>query len=64
MRLVHSRMASDTASFSVPVPLVTDPAEAAAQSVIPYHTGAAAYYAAQGIAPASPETAPEQEAAA
>jgi len=50
----------------VPVPLVTDPAVAAAQSVIPYHTGAAAYYTAQGITPAGPETgvSPEQEAAA
>ena len=54
----------DAVAAAVPVPLVTDPAEAAAQSVIPYHTGAAAYYTAQGIAPASPETAPEQEAAA
>ena len=54
----------DAVAAAVPVPLVTDPAEAAAQSVIPYHTGAAAYYAAQGITPASPETAPEQEAAA
>ena len=51
---------------AVPVPLVTDPAVAAAQSVIPYHTGAAAYYTAQGITPAGPETgaSPEQEAAA
>ena len=66
MRVVLSRMASDTASFSVPVPLVTDPAVAAAQSVIPYHTGAAAYYTAQGITPAGSETgaSPEQEAAA
>ena len=41
-------------------------AEAAAQSVIPYHTGAAAYYTAQGITPAGSETgaSPEQEAAA
>ena len=54
----------DAVAAAVPVPLVTDPAEAAAQSVIPYHTGAAAYYTAQGITPASPETAPEQEAAA
>ena len=50
----------------VPVPRVTDPAVAAAQSVIPYHTGAAAYYTAQGITPAGPEmdASPEQEAAA
>ena len=50
----------------VPVPLVTDPAVAAAQGVIPYHAGAAAYYTAQGITPAGPETgaSPEQEAAA
>lgn len=48
------------------VPLVTDPAVAAAQGVIPYHAGAAAYYTAQGITPAGPETgaSPEQEAAA
>ena len=46
--------------------LPIDPAVAAAQSVIPYHTGAAAYYTAQGITPAGPETgaSPEQEAAA
>ena len=56
----------DAVAAAVPVPLVTDPAVAAAQSVIPYHTGAAAYYTAQGITPAGPETSasPEQEAAA
>ena len=53
----------DAVADAVPVPLVTDPAAAAAQSVIPYHTGAAAWYAAQGIAPASPETAGEEGAA-
>ena len=42
----------DAVAAAVPVPLVTDPAVAAAQSVIPYHTGAAAYYTAQGITPA------------
>lgn len=56
----------DAVAAAVPVPLVTDPAVAAAQSVIPYHTGAAAYYTAQGITPAGPKTgaSPEQEAAA
>ena len=56
----------DAVAAAVPVPLVTDPAVAAAQSVIPYHTGAAAHYTAQGITPAGPETgaSPEQEAAA
>lgn len=56
----------DAVAAAVPVPLVTDPAVAAAQSVIPYHTGAAAYYTAQGITPAGPEAgaSPEQEAAA
>ena len=56
----------DAVAAAVPVPLVTDPAVAAAQSVIPYHTGAAAYYTAQGITPAGSETgaSPEQEAAA
>ena len=56
----------DAVAAAVPVPLVTDPVVAAAQSVIPYHTGAAAYYTAQGITPAGPETgaSPEQEAAA
>ena len=56
----------DAVAAAVPVPLVTDPAVAAAQSVIPYHTGAAAYYTAQGITPAGPETgaSPEQEASA
>ena len=56
----------DAVAAAVPGPLVTDPAVAAAQSVIPYHTGAAAYYTAQGITPAGPETgaSPEQEAAA
>ena len=56
----------DAVAAAVPVPLVTDPAVAAAQSVIPYHTKTAAYYTAQGITPAGPETgaSPEQEAAA
>ena len=56
----------DAVAAAVPVPLVTDPAVAAAQGVIPYHAGAAAYYTAQGITPAGPETgaSPEQEAAA
>ena len=56
----------DAVAAAVPVPLVTDPAVAAAQSVIPYHTGAAAYYTAQGITPAGSEAgaSPEQEAAA
>ena len=53
----------DAVADAVPVPLVTDPAAAAAQSVIPYHTGAAAWYATQGIAPASPETVGEEGAA-
>ncbi len=47
----------DAVAAAVPVPLLTDPATAAAQSAIPYHPGAAAWYAAQGITPASPETA-------
>ena len=57
----------DAVAAAVPVPLLTDPADAAAQSVIPYHTGAIAYYTAQGITPASPESAADasgKEAAA
>lgn len=53
----------DTVADAVPVPLVTDPAEAAAQTVIPYHTGAAAWYADQGITPASPESSAKEGAA-
>ncbi len=49
----------DAIADAVPVPLITDAAAAADQSVVPYHTGAAAYYAAQGITPASPESAEE-----
>ena len=49
----------DDVAGAVPVPLITEAAEAADQSVVPYHTGAAAYYAAQGITPASPESAEE-----
>lgn len=47
----------DAVVATVPVPLLTTPAEAAGQDVIPYHPGAAAWYAAQGITAASPETA-------
>ena len=43
----------------LPVTLAADPADAAAQHVVPYHTGAAAYYTAQGITPATPESARE-----
>lgn len=49
----------DAIAGAVPVPLITDAAAAADQSVVPYHTGAAAYYTAQGITPASPESAEE-----
>ena len=49
----------DTVQSGLPVTLAADPADAAAQHVVPYHTGAAAYYTAQGITPASPESARE-----
>ena len=52
----------DAVASAVPVSLVTDPAQAAAQTAVPYHTGAIAYYTAQGITPASPETAAESAA--
>lgn len=50
----------DTVQSGLPVTLAADPADAAAQRVVPYHTGAAAYYTAQGITPASPESAREE----
>lgn len=53
----------DAVAAAVPVPLVTDPAEAAAQDTVPYHSGAAAWYAAQGIDPASPESSAKEGAA-
>lgn len=56
----------DAVAAAVPVPLVTDPAAAAAQSVIPYHRRSRCVLHRAGHHPAGPETgaSPEQDTAA